>query len=163
MKKTLFLCAILLTIVIAGCNEENLFANIIGLWRVQKYAVDGVDRTRWFDSAYVNFSWEFAKGDKNAFRKVWTVRDTRNIISYDTTKHVDTMTQLVVIDRIDTLHFIEPRAYQDTVVGDWYLTNSNKFMVTRDPRYGNIEYQIIDHSTGSLHLIKGNEEYYLTQ
>lgn len=163
MKKTIFLCAILFAIILIGCNEDNLLSNINGLWRVQKYSVDGVDRTRWFDSTYLNFRWSFFTGSKNTFRKSWIAHNTIHSLRYDTTMHVDTMTHIRVIDRIDTVRFIDPYSYSDTLSGDWFLTNSNKFFISRDPIYGTLQYQIIDHSTGSLHLLKGNEDYYLTQ
>jgi len=160
MKKTIFLLMVLVTVLIAGCNEKNLISNISGSWHVQRYLVDGSDRTYWFDTTYPVFKWSFTSNGK--FYKTWETRRIGTVYTVDTIRHYDPGSQTMVIDSITSTSAIVPYFFTTNVAGDWLLTNSNKYIETRDST-ANTLYQIVDHSSGSLHLFSGNIDYYLTQ
>ena len=161
MKKNIFLASFLVLLFIAGCNEKKLVSQIDGTWHVQKYAVAGADQTRWFDSTYATFLWNFS-GTKD-FTQTYTVVTKYIVYNYDTIAHLDTMTHAWVIDSVTTTHATIPTTVGKTIKGDWYLTNGNQYLETRDSTNGNHLYQIIDHSKSSLHLLDGNKDYYLAQ
>ena len=160
MKKTVFLLTVLLAIMISGCNEKNLVNNITGDWHVQKYSVDGHDRTYWFDTTYLVFRWSFTADRKYA--KIWQTRRIGTVFTVDTIRHFDTIAQMTVIDSITSTSAIVPFTYTYNLRGDWILTNGNQYLETRDS-IKNTLYQIIDHSNSSLHLYSGNEDFYLSQ
>jgi hypothetical protein len=160
MKKTIFLFSIIITLFIAGCNEKNLLNQINGTWHLQKYAVGGVDETRQFDSMYTGFRWTFSG---STFNQSWTSVKLYTLYTLDTITHLDTTTHALVIDSVTTTTAVVPTGIFDQAKGDWYLTNGNYYLVTRDSTYGNNEYQIIDHSKSSLHLLNGNKDYYLAK
>ncbi len=161
MKKTIFLVSLFGALLIAGCNEKNLIGQIDGTWHLQKYTVNGADRTYWFDTTHAGFSWTFQNGDK--FSQYWQSIKMYTLYTLDTVAHFDTTSHAFVIDSITTSIARVPTGYTSSVQGDWYLTNGNQFLETRDSVYGNLLYQIIDHSKSSLHLLYGNQDYYLTK
>ncbi len=160
MKKTIFFLSILFTLIIAGCNQKHLINQIDGTWHVQKYTVSGADKTPWFDSTYAGFQWTFSGGI--SFHKNWNTVQLFTIYNYDTVAHYDTTTHMFVIDSVITSHAIVPTSSPVQVSGDWYLTNGNEWLETRDSIYGDLLYQILDHSGSSLHLVYGNQDYYLS-
>ena len=160
MRKTIFLISALLVLLISGCNEKNLLKDISGTWHVQKYAVDGHDRTYWFDTTFPGYSISF--GIDKKYTKYWNTRHIGTVYTVDTIRHFDTITQMVVIDSITSTSAIVPYVATNFTAGDWLLTNSNKYIETRDTT-GTTLYQIIDHSSSNLHLYTGNEDYYLAQ
>lgn len=161
MKKNIFLASLLVSLFIAGCNEKKLISQIDGTWHVSKYAVAGADQTHWFDTTYTGFKWNFS-GTKD-FYQTYTVVTRFVVYSNDTIAHLDTTTQSWVIDSITTTRAVVPTTQTKTIRGDWYLTNGNQFLETRDSVNGTRQYQIIDHSKGSLHLLDGNKDYFLAQ
>ena len=160
MKKTTFLLSALFVLLTTGCNEKKLLSDISGTWHVQKYAVDGHDHTYSFDTTYPGFFLSF--GSDMKFTKYWQVRRVGGVYTVDTIRHFDTITHMTVIDSITTTNAIVPYVNNYIVKGTWLLTNSNKYIETRDTS-GTTLYQIIDHSSGDLHLYTGNEDYYLAQ
>jgi uncharacterized lipoprotein NlpE involved in copper resistance len=161
MKKTIFLASLLVTLLIAGCNEKNLISQIDGTWHVQKYSVANADQTHWFDTSYASFKWNFS-GTKDFFQ-TWTSVKLYVVYNYDTITHLDTTTHTWIIDSVTSTRAVVPTTVSNTVKGDWYLTNGNQFLETRDSTYGTRLYQIIDHSKSSLHLLDGNKDYYLAK
>jgi hypothetical protein len=158
MKKTVFLLSVVLALIISGCNQKHLVGQIDGNWHVQKYAVSGMDKTRWFDSVYTGFTWRFA--GSSVFSKHWTTVTLYTINSYDTVGHYDASHNFI-LDSVVTTQAVVPTTIDNYRNGDWYLTNGNQYIETRDSIDGNIQYQIVDHSNSSLHLLKGNIDYYL--
>ena len=161
MKKTLFILVLFIVVLLTGCDEKNLLSNIHGEWRVQKYAVDGRDKTLWFDTTYVNFKWTFYSN--YTFAKYWNTRRTASVFVADTTQHIDTITQQPVIDHIDYSSYTQTYTIGELHQGKWLLTNSNKFIQTSDSVNGTNQYQILDHGSDDLHLLRGNEEFFLTK
>jgi hypothetical protein len=161
MKKTIFLASLLVSLFIAGCNEKKLISQIDGTWHVQKYAVAGADQTHWFDTTYTSFKWNFS-GNRD-FTQTYNVINKYVVYNYDTIAHLDTATQTWVVDSVNTTRSVIPTTVGKTIKGDWYLTNGNQFLETRDSVNGTHLYQIIDHSKSSLHLLDGNKDYYLAQ
>ena len=161
MKKTIFLISLFATLLIAGCNEKNLINQIDGTWHIQKYAVGGADMTHWFDTSHAGFTWTFS--GSTSFSQSWSSIRVYTLYTLDTVGHYDTMAHAFVIDSVTTSIARAPTAYGVTVSGDWYLTNGNQFLETRDSVYHNQLYQIIDHSKNSLHLLDGNKDYYLSK
>jgi hypothetical protein len=160
MKKTIFLLAMLATLLIAGCNEKKLINQIDGTWHIQKYAVGGVDQTRMFDTTHAAFTWNFSGG--KSFYQTWTSIQLNTVYNNDSVAHYDTATHTFVVDSVITSKAIVPTTYSNYVSGDWYLINGNQWIETRDSVYGDKSYQIIDHSNNSLHLLYGNIDYYLS-
>ena len=161
MKKTIFLSSLFIALVIASCNEKNLINQIDGTWHVSKYAVAGADQTRWFDTTKVNFKWTFS--GSSSFNQTWNTVSKYTVYTNDTFAHLDTTTHTYVIDSVTTVSAVVPTTVLNTVKGDWYLTNGNQFLETRDSLTGIHLYQIIDHSSSSLHLLDGNKDYYLAK
>ena len=161
MRKSIFLFALLATLLIAGCNEKNLVAQIDGSWHIQRYTVNGIDRTRSFDSTHAGFIWNFS-GTKD-FYKTWNSIYIYHLYTLDTIAHLDSASQTIVIDSVTTSIATVPTGYLVTIKGDWYLTNGNQYIETRDSVEGNRLYQIIDHSKSNLHLMDGNQEYFLAK
>jgi hypothetical protein len=161
MKKTIFLFSLLIILLIAGCNEKNLISQIDGTWHIQKYAVNGADMTSSFDSTHAGFVISFANGD--VYSEAWQSTRIFSTYTLDTIVHYDTTTHAFVIDSVTTSIAKIPTAYTVNVTGDWYLTNGNQFLITRDSVNGNIQYQIVDHSKNSLHLLYNDMDYYLSK
>jgi len=161
MKKTIFLFSMLIILVIAGCNEKDLIGQIDGTWHLQNYAVNGADQTATFDTTHAGFTWTFANGDK--YSQSWQDIRVFQLYTLDTVGHYDAQTQSFVIDSITTTVAKVPTSYSVTVSGDWYLTNGNAFIETRDSVNGNLLYQIMSHSKNSLHLLYGNQDFYLSK
>jgi len=161
MKKTIFLFSLLITLLITGCNEKNLISQIDGTWHVQKYAVNGVDMTSSYDTSHAGCVWTFANGDQ--FAQAWQQIKIYTTYTLDTIVHYDTTTHAFVIDSVTASIAKIPTAYTVNIKGDWYLTNGNQFLETRDSVFGNLLYQIVDHSKNSLHLLYGNQDYYLSK
>jgi hypothetical protein len=159
-KKNLFLISLLFTLFIAGCNEKNLLNQIDGTWHLQKYAIDGADKTYSYDTSHANFTWTFAG---TSFNQSWLTLRNFQLYTRDTIAHYDTMMHAFVIDSITISIAQVPSGYTVKVSGDWYLTNGNQFLETRDSVYGQQLYQIIDHSKNSLHLLRNNEDFYLSK
>jgi hypothetical protein len=160
MKKTAFLFTVLIAFLIAGCNEKNLVNNITGTWHVSKYVVDGADKTRFFDTTYAGFKWNFTSDRK--YTKTWTERRIGNVYTYDTIRHYDSVAQVTVIDSVSTTSAIVPFVYTNNVYGTWVLTNGNRYLEARDS-LKNTQFQIVSHANSSMHLYAGNEDYYLAQ
>jgi uncharacterized lipoprotein NlpE involved in copper resistance len=160
MKKTIFLLFAVI-LLIAGCNEKKLINQIDGTWHVQKYAVAGVDQTKSFDTLFANYQWNFS--GTNSFTQSWNTITVYTLYNRDTITHLDTTTHTLVIDSITTSTAYVPTTIGKSVKGDWYLTNGNAFIETRDSVYGTKLYQIIDHSSSNLHLLYGNIDYYLAK
>ena len=152
----MFLVSVLIAIAIAGCDQKNLVSNIDGNWHLQKYTEDGADLTHTYDSTHMDFKWSF--NADMTFYQYWKEKHVATIVSFDTTQHIDTVTHLAVIDRVDTSTLVEPYVYDSYHTGKWLLTNGNKFLQTRDSANGTQLFQITDHSASSLHLLKGNTE-----
>lgn len=161
MKKTIFLVVLFVAVLLTGCDEKTLLSDIHGQWRLQKYYLDGKDKTLWFDTTYTDFKWNF-RSDYTFF-KYWKVRRTAIVFVADTTQHIDTITQLPVIDRIDYSTYIQRYTGEEYHEGKWLLTNSNKFMQTSDSIGGTNQYQILDHGSSDLRLLRGNEEFDLVK
>src|SRR5690606_20923852 len=125
-------------------------------WRVNKYVVNNQDKTFWFDTARPNFGWVFRE-DKT-FSQFWDITYTVIEVSVDTVYNAEDST---VIDRVDTTWTPVERPAQKGVSGSWTLINSNKYLQTRDDSTGVNQYKIVKHKTSSLHLFKGNEDFYL--
>jgi hypothetical protein len=161
MKKTIFLFSLFAVILIAGCNQKDLISQIDGTWHISKYAVNGVDETSKFDSTQAGFLWTFANG--NVFSQAWQSIKIYTLYTLDTVAHYDTATHAFIIDSVTTSIARVPTGYGISVTGSWYLTNGNHFLQTEDSVFGNQQYQIIDHSKNSLHLLNGNKDYYLSK
>jgi len=161
MKKAIFLFSILITLLIAGCNQKDLIHDIDGTWHVQKYAVNGADMTSKFDSAYAGFTWQFS-GSANFYQQ-WNIIGIYTLYSLDTVASINPVTQTLVIDSVITTIARVPTDFGKSVQGNWYLTNGNQFIETIDPVYGTRLYQILDHSKNSLHLLYNNQDYYLSK
>jgi hypothetical protein len=159
--KSIFLALISIVVFISGCNEQNLLDNLKGSWHLQRYYLNGKDKTRYFDTTYTNFRFTF-KQDRT-FDKTWQVQDQVNICYYDTVQHYDSASMQIKIDRIDTIKYLEPYSRDSKISGRWFLTNSNKFLETSDSVEGNKLYQILDHSSSYLDLLLGNEEFQLAK
>jgi len=162
MKKTVPLLCILVTLLIAGCNEKDLTHQIDGTWHLQKYAVNGVDQTTTFDTTHAGFEWQFSGSSGSSFSQYWQDIKVYNLYNLDTIAHIDPATHMLVIDSVTVTISHVPTSYGVTVQGDWYLTNGNQFLETRDPS-GNKLYQIVDHSKSSLHLLYNNQDFYLSK
>ncbi|MCW3127621.1 MAG: hypothetical protein JWO03_3279 [Bacteroidetes bacterium] len=160
MKKTAFLLTIAIALFIMGCNEKSLINDITGNWHVSKYVVDGHDRTRWFDTTYTGFKWEFTSDKK--YTKRWTTNQIGTVYTVDTVRHFDSTAMVDVIDSITSTSAIVPYIYNNYVRGDWVLTNGNKYLEARDS-IKNSQFEIKDHAAKNLHLFEGNEDYYLSQ
>lgn len=161
MKKTIFLFLLLATLLIAGCNEKNLISQIDGTWHLQKYAVNGVDMTTTFDTTHAGYTMTFANGD--LYTESWFAIKLYTLYTLDTLTHYDTTTHTFVIDSITASKAIVPTGYQVIAQGQWYLTNGNQFLETRDSLTGTRLFQIVDHSSGNLHLLYGNQDFYLSK
>lgn len=161
MKKIIFFFSLLATLLIAGCNEQHLIDQLHGTWHVQKYTVNGVDKTHWFDTTYAGFQWNFS-GSKD-FYQTWNTITIYHLYTLDTITHLDTVTHTIVIDSVTTSVATVPTGSIAVIRGDWYLTNSNQFLETRDSTSSPKLYQIIDHSKSNLHLLYGNIDYYLAK
>lgn len=161
MKKSIFLASLFALLIVAGCNQNHLVSQIDGTWHIQKYAVNGADQTHWFDTSYTAFKWNFS-GTKSFYQTYNYVKDFV-VYTNDTIAHLDTTTHAWVIDSVTTTHATVPTTEAMTISGDWYLTNGNQFLETRDSVKGTHLYQIIDHSNNSLHLLDGNIDYYLAK
>jgi hypothetical protein len=161
MKKTIFLICVLLTLLIAGCNEKDLIKQIDGTWHVQNYSVNGADQTYWFDTAYTGFRWTFS-GNSNYYQS-WQVVKTMVLYNLDTIAHYDTTAHALVIDSITSSKAYVPTVVGVNLAGQWFLTNGNHYIQTQDSIFGNRQFQIISHSNSNLHLLDGNKDYYLSK
>jgi hypothetical protein len=161
MTKSIFLFLLFALLLIAGCNQKNLTAEIDGTWHVQEYAVNGQNLTSSFDSTHADFSWTFANG--NQFSQSYQSIKVYSLYTLDTITHYDTTTHAFVIDSVTTTVAKVPTSFTVNIQGDWYLTNGNEFLETRDSLNGNYQYQILAHSKNSLHLLYGNVDYYLSK
>lgn len=160
MKKTIFIIAFFGTLIISGCNEQNLLNNIGGEWHVQKYLEDGKDKTRWFDTSHVNFKWYFSG---KTFTQTWQTITTVTETNYDSIGHFSQASQTWILDSVTTSQSVIPVDYQLLIKGTWLLTNGNQFIQAMDSTTGTKLYQIMDHSSSGLHLMQGNAEYYLAK
>jgi hypothetical protein len=160
MKKTLFLSLFFALLLVSGCTEQNLLNQIGGTWHVQKYLVDGKDKTYWFDTTKPNFIWTFSG---NTFTQNWRAIWVAKLYNVDTIAHLDTTTHSWIVDSTNVTYSYIPTYYTAVAKGTWLLVNGNHFIQTMDSANGNNLYQILDHSSGSLHLTQGTSEYYLAQ
>lgn len=160
MKKTIFASAILLLIVLTSCDEKKLLGDVTGAWKVNKYVVNNQDKTAEFNAQKPNFGWVFRE-DKT-YSQFWNFTYTEIVTVLDTVYVADTAN--APIDRVDTSWVDVPRIGQRGVSGTWVLINSNKYLQTRDDSlYNASAYKIVSHKSSSLHLFKGNEDWYLEQ
>lgn len=159
MRKIYFAVLLLITLAISSCNEKNLINQLVGTWHVQRYLVSGADRTGWFDSTYAGYTWYIYNGNK--YLQNWSYVTTYTLWHLDTISHYDTTAHAFVIDSVLASNAVVPTSVYASVSGQWYLTNGNQWIETRDSANGDILYQILDQSSGSLHLMYGNKEYYL--
>jgi uncharacterized lipoprotein NlpE involved in copper resistance len=158
MKKASFLLVLAVVILVAGCNEKKLLDNLDGTWVVQKYLYNNGDKTTQFKADKVDFKWQFSK-DKN-YTESWEKVDTIKYDRYDSAyvKDVSGLDSLSNIDTVPTFYLNEQSFFYK---GVWTLVNSNKFLQLRREDSTSADYRIIEHTSSSLKLFKGNEEFWL--
>ncbi len=152
MKNVVLLLVAASLVILASCGEAKLEKDIQGTWRVNKYMVNGGDRTAQLNAAKPNYIWVFSK-DKS-YSRYWDN-------SWDSvTFRIDT-SYSGGLRYFDTVWSVTPISGYGGYTGTWLLTNSNKYLQTTDNSSGVVEYQIIEHKSSSLHLFCNGEDYYL--
>lgn len=159
MKKTFIILTTILLIVAIGCNKKNLLGNLEGTWGVKTYLFETKDRTAAFNRDKAQFRWTFNSNEE--FLETWKRIDTFYVDRYDSTFVTDTVTGTTTLTRVDTVEVANINQQIFSNKGTWTLTNSNKFLQLRDTSNVVREYRILDHSSKSLRLFKGNEEFLL--
>ena len=159
MKKTIIILSALLLIVAFGCNKKNLLENLEGTGGVKTYLFETKDRTATFIRDKAQFRWTFNSNEE--FLETWKRIDTFYVDRYDSTFVTDTVSGTTTLTRIDTVEVANINQQIFSNKGTWTLTNSNKFLQLRDTSNAVREYRILDHSSKSLRLFKGNEEFLL--
>ena len=151
MKNLVLLLVVGSLFVLASCGEAKLEKDIEGTWRVNKYLLNGGDRTAQLNASKSNYIWVFNK-DKSMSRS-W------NYSSDSVAYRIDT-SYSGGLRFFDTTQITIPVSGSSGDFGTWLLTNSNKYLQTTS-NSGTVEYQIIEHKSSSLHLFCNGEDYYL--
>lgn len=159
MKKLFIGSLSLLLLALVGCDKKTLNKNIEGTWGVKTYLFDTKDKTADFNRNKAQFRWTF--NADNQFSESWKKIDTFIVSRYDSTFVFDSTTMTNNLTKIDTVGVPNVSQQIFSNKGEWTLTNSNKFLQLRDTSNSVREYRILEHSTSSLRLFKGNEEFLL--
>lgn len=157
MNKTVVIATlILLVAVLSSCGEKHVLGKMHGVWRLNKYVVNNQDKTAEFKERKPNFGWSF--DEDNVFSQWWNMEYDSTVITVDSIFDTDT-----VFVRTDTTWGTVPAIGIEGITGTWQLINGNRYLQTRDDSTGVNQYKIVESKAASLHLFKGNENFYLTQ
>lgn len=164
MKKTAFISAIALLVLLAACDRKAFVKKIQGTWKINTYSVSGLDRTPYFDSVYNSYQLTLNSGGQgeSPYTETWQT----TVIYHDSTIVADTIvdtvahTTTVVYDTLRSTHSVVTKHNGS---GLWALLNSEEDLQLRDDSDATNPklYRILKLDGSNLNLQKGNEELHL--